>query len=96
MDKEPKIETWIVKDTDGEQIYVHADDWKGGSDGLWFHLNGGVVAVFSRWANFRLAEPAQNHGSLPQIDERCPKCGEMLKEFDFEKNGAFIRCPNCD
>ena len=44
---------YIVKDTDGKNITVMADNWSASPSGLEFSVKGETVAYFVRFANFR-------------------------------------------
>lgn len=46
------IETWIVKDTDGEKYEITSDNWTVSCDGLKFFMEEKKIAHFVRWANY--------------------------------------------
>jgi hypothetical protein len=54
MSENTDYQLWEVKDTDGEEYKILADDWECGGNGLKFYREKLLVAWFIRWANYRI------------------------------------------
>ena len=44
---------WLVKDFDGEEIFIIADSWTCGGNGLCFFIGKTKVAHFLNWSSYR-------------------------------------------